>query len=93
MPFGSPWSSTSKKIISTLSFDQIQLIESSIEYQKPIEAPILKGKTYGKLLIKTAGRPNIVVDLVAGEDVGAVNPIFKVFAALKYLLFGSTLDE
>ncbi len=84
---------SSKKVISTLSFDQLQLIESSIEYNKPIEAPIKKGSTYGKLLIKIEGKPNIEVDLVANENIGTINPILKIFAAMKYLIFGTTLDE
>ena len=83
----------SKKVISTLSFDQIQLIKSSIEYTKPLDSPIKKGNSYGKLLIEIEGKPNIEVDLVAKEDVGSVNPFFKSIAALKYLIFGSTLDE
>ncbi len=84
---------SSKKIISTLSFDQLQLIKSSIEYKKPIEAPILKGKKYGTLLIEIEGKPNIEVDLVAEEDIDSINPILKIFAAMKYLIFGTTLDE
>ena len=84
---------SSKKVISTLSFDQIQLITSSLEYKRPIEAPIEKGKIYGKLIIDIEGKPNIEVELTAQEDIGSVNPISKVFAAMKYLLFGTSLDE
>jgi len=84
---------SSKKVVSTLSFDQLQLIKSSIQYKKPLDAPILKGNSYGKLLISIEGKPNIEIDLVAEENVGTVNPILKIFAALKYLIFGSTLDE
>jgi len=83
---------SSKKIISTLSFDQIQLIESSIEYKKPIAAPIKQDEIYGKLIINIEGKPNIEVDLVAQENVGNINPILKVFAAMKYLIFGTSLD-
>ena len=82
-----------KKIVSTLSFDQIQLIKSSLEYKRPIEAPIKKGEVYGKLLIDIDGKPNIEVELIAQENVGTVNPISKVFAAMKYLIFGTSLDE
>ncbi len=84
---------SSRKVVSTLSFDQLQLIKSSIQYKKPLDAPILKGNSYGKLLISIEGKPNIEIDLVAEEDVGSINPILKIFAALKYLIFGSTLDE
>jgi D-alanyl-D-alanine carboxypeptidase (penicillin-binding protein 5/6) len=84
---------SSKKIVSTLSFDQIQLIKSSLEYKRPIEAPIKKGEVYGKLIIDIDGKPNIEVELIARESVGSVNPISKVFAAMKYLIFGTSLDE
>ena len=84
---------SSKKIVSTLSFDQIQLIKSSLEYKRPIEAPIKKGTVYGKLIIDIDGKPNIEVELIAQESVGSVNPISKVFAAMKYLIFGTSLDE
>ena len=84
---------SSRKVVSTLSFDQLQLIKSSIQYKKPLDAPILKGNSYGKLLISIAGKPNIEIDLVAEENVVTINPILKIFAALKYLIFGSTLDE
>ena len=83
----------SKKIISTLSFDQIQLIKSSLEYKSPIEAPIKKGEVYGKLIIDIDGKPNIEVELIAENNIGSVNPISKVFAAMKYLIFGTSLDE
>ncbi len=84
---------SSRKVVSTLSFDQLQLIKPSIQYKKPLDAPILKGNSYGKLLISIEGKPNIEIDLVAEENVGTINPILKIFAALKYLIFGSTLDE
>ena len=84
---------SSKKIVSTLSFDQIQLIKSSLEYKRPIEAPIKMGEVYGKLIIDIEGKPNIEVELIAQESVGSVNPISKVFAAMKYLIFGTSLDE
>ena len=44
-------------------------------------------------LIEISGKPNIEVDLVAEEDVGTINPILRVFAAIKYLVFGTSLDE
>ena len=84
---------SSKKIISTLSFDQIQLLKSSIKYKKPLEAPIKKGQTYGVLTITIDGKPDIEVDLVAQNNVNSINPVYKIFAAFKYLIFGTSLDE
>ena len=48
---------------------------------------------YGKLLIDIDGKPNIEVELIAQDNIGSVNPITKVFAAIKYLIFGTSLDE
>ncbi len=84
---------SSEKIISTLSFDQIQLMETNIEYEKPISAPIVKGHQYGKLLIKIEGKPKIIIPLVAEKNIAKINPFLKIIAASKYLLFGTSLDE
>ena len=51
------------------------------------------GTSISELLVSIEGKPNIEIDLVAEENVGTINPILKIFAALKYLIFGSTLDE
>ena len=84
---------SSKKILSTLSFDQIQLMSSRIEYSKPIAAPINTGNEYGNLYIEIDGKPQIVVPLVAEKNIEQVNPFMKIIAAAKYLLFGSSLDD
>ncbi len=84
---------TAEKVISTLSFDQIQFMETSIEYNKPIAAPIIKGQQYGELLIKINGKPNISIPLVAENNISKVNPFLKIIAAAKYLIFGTSLDE
>ena len=82
-----------KNLISTLSFDQIQLMKSTIQYTKPISAPIEKGNEYGKLFINIDGRPEISIPLVAEKDISKVNPFLKIIAAIKYLIFGTSLDE
>ncbi len=84
---------SSKNIISTLSFDQIQLMSSSILYTRPVEAPIIKGQELGNLIINIEGKPNITVPLIAENNVSKVNPFIKIFAAAKYLLFGNSLNE
>jgi D-alanyl-D-alanine carboxypeptidase (penicillin-binding protein 5/6) len=82
-----------KKIISILSFDQIQLMESEIEYENPISAPIKRGQKIGKMNINIPGKKSIEVNLLAEESVSSVNPLFKIFAAIKYLIFGTSLDN
>ena len=58
-----------------------------------IDAPFKKNEVLGKLTIIIEGKPNIEVDLVAETDVNQINPILKIFAAIKYLIFGTSLDE
>ena len=82
-----------KKIISTLSYDQEKLLTSQIKYTKPISAPVIKGNEYGKLLIYIEGKPTIEIPLLAANDVNEINPIFRIFSAIKYLIFGTSLDE
>ena len=84
---------SSEKIVSTLSFDQIQLMKTTIEFTKPIAAPIIKGQEYGKLYIDIEGKPKITIPLVAEKNISKVNPFVKIFAAAKYLIFGTSLDE
>jgi len=82
-----------KDLFSILSFDQLQLIETSILYNKPINAPINKGDQLGSMEIKIAGKKNIIIPLVAETDVNETNFFYKLFAAIKYLIFGTSLDE
>ena len=82
-----------KDIISILSFDQIKLINSSITYKNPINAPIKKGDILGNLEINIPGKKTVGVALVAENNVNEINPIKKIFAALKYLIFGTSLNE
>lgn len=84
---------TENEIISILSFDQIQLMESEISYQNPISAPIKKGQKIGEMLINIPGKKPIKLNLLAEENIGTINPFYKVFAAIKYLIFGTSLDK
>ena len=82
-----------KDIISILSYDQIKFIKSTIHYEKPIAAPIKSGEKIGSLKINILGKPPMIVPLVSDTTVNSVNPIVKIFAAIKYLIFGTSLDE
>jgi len=82
-----------KDIISTVSFDQIKTINSKIEYSKPLSAPFKAGDEKGKIIISISGKPDMIIPLVVDKTVNNINPIFKSFAAIKYLIFGNTLDE
>ncbi len=80
-------------VSTIISFDQLQSIESTIEYEKPISAPFEVGQKLGELTINISGKSPIIVPLVAENSVGNINPLMKFFAAIKYLIFGTSLDE
>ena len=84
---------SNQEIISILSFDQLQLLETNIEYTKPIAAPFKKGDKLGEMTINVPGRKPIVIPLVAEIDVDKINPFARIFAGIKYLVFGTSLDE
>ena len=83
----------SNDVFSILSYDQIKSIKSSLSYVKPLNAPIKKGDKIGELKIIILGKDDLNIPLIAEENVLGINPVFKIFAALKYLLFGNSLDE
>ena len=76
-----------------MSFDQLQLLETNIEYTKPIAAPFKKGDKLGEMTINVPGKKPIVIPLVAEIDVDKINPFARIFAGIKYLVFGTSLDE
>ena len=82
-----------KDIVTTLSFEQSKLIKANIEYKKPLPAPLKKGEVLGKMTIFISGKPTLVVPLVADTKINSINPFMRVFAAAKYLIFGTSLDE
>ena len=83
----------SKDVSTILSYDQIKLMNTSIEYEKPIKAPINKNDKIGQMTIKFPGKKSLIIDLVAKNEVKKVNPLFKFFIAIRYLIFGTALDE
>ena len=81
-------------VITTLSFEQIKTLKSTIEYEKPISAPFKAGDHLGNMIIEISGKQNIEVPLVAEKNIDkSINPLFRLFAAIKYLIFGTSLDE
>tara|TARA_Y100000590_G_scaffold457303_1_gene609659 strand:- start:595 stop:1737 length:1143 start_codon:yes stop_codon:yes gene_type:complete len=80
-------------IISTISFDQLKSINANIEFEKPIPAPIKKGQKLGEMKINISSKNPIIVPLVAQNEVTDINPIMRIFAAIKYIIFGTSFDE
>ena len=45
------------------------------------------------MVISIDGKPDITVPLLAETKVNPVNPFFRLIAAIKYIIFGNSLDE
>ena len=84
---------SSNDVISILSFDQLKSINTQLKYDKPISAPIKKGDVIGRLEINISGKSKIFVPSVAETNLEEINPLYKIFYAMKYLIFGTSLDE
>ena len=46
-----------------------------------------------QLHIEIDGKPKITIPIVAEKNISKVNPFLKIIAAVKYLIFGSSLDD
>ena len=80
-------------VISTLSYDQIQTIETRIIYNKPINAPFKKGEKLGIIKISISGKETLEIPLISESKVKKSNPFLKLLYAAKYLIFGNSLNE
>ena len=63
--------------------------KSIINYEEGIK----KGEEYGNLIINIDGKPSLSIPLLASENVGKVNPFYKIFSVIEYLIFGTSLNE
>ena len=50
------------------------------------------GELY-RVKIDIQGKPSLEIPLLAANDIKEINPIFRIFSAIKYLIFGTSLDE
>ena len=75
--------------------EDICLDEESIHEGEDIGLLLIgkKGDKLGEMTINVPGRKPIVIPLVAEIDVDKINPFARIFAGIKYLVFGTSLDE
>lgn len=60
----------------------------TVEYDRPIPAPIAKGQTVGKLLVTAPDVPPAELPLVAGADVERMDAIGRIATLAGYLVWG-----
>tara|TARA_B100001123_G_C15237299_1_gene997663 strand:+ start:387 stop:1526 length:1140 start_codon:yes stop_codon:yes gene_type:complete len=83
-----------KSIIKTLTHEEKENLTIKLKYDKPINAPIEANQIVGNInIIIPKKNQKIEIPLIAKNDVKRVNPLIRVFVALKYLIFGNISNE
>jgi len=80
-------------ILTTLTADQKNSIEAKIIYDRPIEAPIIKNQEIGKIIIEIKDKEPLEYPLYAKDSVKKINPVFRIFSAIRYLIFGNINND
>lgn len=62
---------------------------ATAKFDGPVEAPVLKGQTVGKLVVSAPGADAIEIPLVAAADVPELGLFGRVGAAMRHYLLGS----
>ncbi len=80
-------------ILTTLKSEQKDSIDAKIIYDKPIEAPILKNQEIGKIIIEIKDKDTLEFPLYAKDSIKKINPLFRIFSAIRYLIFGNINND
>jgi len=80
-------------ILTTLKSEQKDSIDAKIIYDKPIKAPILKNQEIGKIIIEIKDKDTLEFPLYAKDSIKKINPLFRVFSAIRYLIFGNINND
>jgi D-alanyl-D-alanine carboxypeptidase (penicillin-binding protein 5/6) len=60
----------------------------TVDYDRPIPAPVKKGQAVGKLVVTAPDVPPTEVPLIAGADVDRMDPLSRVATLAGYLVWG-----
>ena len=80
-------------ILTTLKSEQKDSIDAKIIYDKPIKAPILKNQEIGKIIIEIKDKDTLEFPLYAKDSIKKINPLFRIFSAIRYLIFGNINND
>lgn len=75
--------------ITMSRYDRTRM-SATLVYDTPIPAPIQKGQALAHVRISLPDREDIIVPLVAGNDVGRLGGMGKISAAFAHMLFGAS---
>ncbi|MBK1660421.1 D-alanyl-D-alanine carboxypeptidase family protein, partial [Paracraurococcus ruber] len=78
-----------KDMIVTLPRSWRNRLQARLQYEAPVQAPVLKGQELGKLLVSGQGVPNLQLPLLAGADVERLGLIPRIPAVIGSWFAGS----
>jgi D-alanyl-D-alanine carboxypeptidase (penicillin-binding protein 5/6) len=80
----------SEDVKITMSRAARNRMKVTLAYNEPIPAPVHAGQPIATVTISAPNREDVVIPLVAGEDVDKKGGFGRLGAAFQYLLFGSS---
>jgi serine-type D-Ala-D-Ala carboxypeptidase (penicillin-binding protein 5/6) len=78
----------SEDLYMTVPKRKKKTIKATVEYNKPLKAPILKGDKLGILKVYVSNELTNEIDLLASEDIKRTNVFSRLFKSLNYLVWG-----
>ena len=90
------WLGSDPKVPLTLANDLVVTLprksrkdmKVTVDYERPIPAPVAKGRPVGKLVVTAPDVPPTEVPLVAGADVDRMDPFGRIATLAGYLVWG-----
>lgn len=80
----------SEDVKITMSRSARNRMKVTLAYDEPIPAPIHAGQPVATVTISAPNREDVIIPLVAGNDVDEISGFGRLSAAFQYLLFGSS---
>jgi serine-type D-Ala-D-Ala carboxypeptidase (penicillin-binding protein 5/6) len=77
-----------KELVVTLPRKARKDMKVTVEYDRPIPAPVQKGDTVGKVVVTAADATTIEAPLVAADSVERMNPLGRIATLAGYLVWG-----
>jgi serine-type D-Ala-D-Ala carboxypeptidase (penicillin-binding protein 5/6) len=78
-----------RDMVVTLPRSWRNKLQAKLQYDTPVEAPVLKGQELGKLLVSGQGVPNLSLPLLAGADVERLGLLPRIPAVIGSWFAGS----
>lgn len=76
-------------VLKTVHRSQQENVKVTAEFDEPVKAPLKAGQEVGTVKIEIEGQPTLNVPLVAANDVAETGMLGKLWANVKYFVFGA----